>query len=42
MTNVWVKYINENNIKKPNIIQMNFLMECYHRGIHDKTDDLLW
>ena len=42
MTNVWTKYVNEKKIKHPNTEEMNFLMECYHRGIHEETDDLLW
>lgn len=42
MTNVWTKYINENKIKKPNVSEMTFVMECYHLGIHEETDDLIW
>ena len=42
MTNVWVKYISENKIRKPNVSEMNFIMECYHRGIHEEADDLIW
>lgn len=42
MTNVWTKYVNEKKIKLPNTEEMNFLMECYHRGIHEETDDLIW
>ncbi len=42
MTNVWAKYVNEKKIKHPNAEEMNFLMECYHRGIHEETDDLIW
>lgn len=42
MTNVLAKYVDEKKIKQPNAAEMNFLMECYHRGIHEETYDLIW
>lgn len=41
MSNVWTRYINENSIKKPYATQMNFLIECYNRNIHEKENDLI-
>lgn len=43
MWNVWTKYITEEIDKgnqMPNPFSMNFLLECYRKGIHDKVDDL--